>query len=260
MVTLLPRLTSLVTDRMLDEFLLYGVEAWRGFEPDNLPDEVRFAPTGGTRASVAQLQDLRSGIVKIAKDCGFGNDAEKKDLALFDSVVSAWLVENPILASGESLRDDTWTFIGVAMAPDIVHWRFGASRERYLGGVRNTFKRLWMRGRVLDRGLGSHGRWDLLYELTEDALVQITERPSIGGDPILARAIAEAWVRAALRHGKSRMEPIMRHAVLRIRIQNEIRSISSLSRVELGKMLDAFFDIAEETITASLQVEAHRNP
>lgn len=252
MVTLLPQLTAFAAEHILDEFLLQGVKAWRSFDPDNLPDEVRFAPTGGTRVSSDQLQLLRSGIVKFAKDCGFGNDTETKDLALFDSVVSAWLAENPLLASGESLRDNTWIFIGVVMAPDIVHWRFGASRERYLGGIRNTFQRLWMRGRVLDRGPGSDGRWDLLDELTEDALVQITERPSIGGDPILARAIAEAWVRAAMRHPKGRMEPIMRHAVLRIRIQNEIRSMSNLSRDELERMLDAFFDIAEETITASL--------
>ncbi len=254
MVTLLPRLTALAAERMLDDFLHHGVSAWRGFDPVNLPDEVRFAATGGSQVHPVTLRDLRSRVVKIAKDCGFGNDDEKKDLALFDSEVSVWLAENPILASGESLRDDTWTFIGVAMAPDIVFWRFGTSRERYLGGIRNTFQRLWMRGRVLDRGPGSDGRWDLLYELTEDALVQITERPSIGGDPILARAIAEAWVRAAMHHGKGRMEPIMRHAVLRIRIQNEIRSMSSLSQAELAKMLDAFFDIAEETITASLQV------
>ena len=50
-----------------------------------------------------------------------------------------------------------------------------------------------MRARALDRGEQHPRRWQLLEELTEDALVQITERPSIGADPVLARAIAEAW-------------------------------------------------------------------
>ena len=203
--------------------------------------------------SPKELIDLRKGIKSIAVSCGFGNGSGKRQHARFDSDASAWLAENEIFASGEGLRDDVWTFIGVAMAPDIVYWRFGAARERYLGGVRNAFQRLWMRGLILDRGSSAPGRWKLLQSLTEDALVQITERPSIGGDPILARQVAEAWVRAAERYGKGRMEPIMRHATLRIRIQNEIRSLSSLTPSNLGRILDSFFEVAEKAVTASRQ-------
>ena len=253
MIALLPRLPAVAADKILDEFLLHGNGCRRRFDANNLPDGVQFAATGGSRSSARDLSDLRRGIHKIAVSCGFENGSGKRQHARFDSDASVWLAENEILASGEGLRDDVWTFIGVAMAPDIVYWRFGSARERYLGGVRNAFQRLWTRGQGLDRGSSAAGRWKLLESLTEDALVQITERPSIGGDPILARQVAEAWVRAVERYGKGRMEPIMRHAALRIRIQNEIRSLSSLTQANLSRILDSFFEIAEKTVTASMR-------
>jgi hypothetical protein len=154
------------------------------------------------------------------------------------------------LGSGEALRDDVWAFVAVVLAPDVVNWRFGRARERYLGGIRNAFQRVWMRASVLDRGTGHQDRWGLLEQLTEDALVQITERPSIGADPVLARALAEAWVRAAARHGRNRMEPVMRLATLRLRIRNEIQALPLVSRDELPAILDEFFDKAASSSAA----------
>lgn len=170
---------------------------------------------------------------------GIGNDH-----ARFDREAAVWLATNNLISVGEALRDDFWSFLGVVAAPDVVQWRFGRSRERYLGGVRNTFQRLWLRARTLDRGPNRDNRWQLLYALSEDALVQISERPSIGADPFLARSLAEAWVRAAERFGTSRMEAIMRRATLLARVQNEIRSLASLDSDSLVVVLDAVFDAA----------------
>lgn len=244
MVALLPRIPEPAAERILDEFLRSGPMGWTGFHPDRLPDGVRFAATGGSQVTATDLRDFRRGLVEISQKCGFGGEGTRVALARFDSDVAAWLAETSILRSGEALRDDTWTFIGVALAPDIAHWRFGTARERYLGGVRNTFQRLWLRAKVLDRGNGSAGRWGLLQELTEDALVQIVERPSIGGDPFLAREMAEAWVRAAKLHGRAAMEPIMRRAALRVRIWNELRSLSTQSTETLRSILDDAFEIS----------------
>ena len=98
-----------------------------------------------------------------------------------------------------------------------------------------------MRGRIFDRRTGD--RWGLLRILTEDAMVQITERPSIGGDPALARALAEAWVRGAAHHGRSAMEDIMRRAALRVRIWNELRSLTQMSPDALDRVVDEAMDI-----------------
>jgi hypothetical protein len=161
------------------------------------------------------------------------------------------LAQADLFSTGEALRDDVWSFMSAVLAPDIVCWRFGSSMERYTGGIRNTFQRLWMRGRALDRGAGHPERWRLLKELTEDALVQITERPSIGGDPVLSLAVAEAWVRASSFHGRARMEEIMRRAILAVRIRNEIRSLSDLPADRLAGTLDEMFGI-------SVRVESHQ--
>ena len=214
------------------------------FDWSDLPEQVRFAPTGGRRATAEQMHQLRDDVVKLASDAGRQTAARTGDLALFDSEIAAYLREQELFSTGEALRDDVWAFVGVVLAPDIVWWRFGKSRERYLGGVRNTFQRLWHRGRVLDRGEHSARRWGLVDGLTEDAFVQIMERPSLGANPKLARGLAEAWIRAAERFGRGPMEPLMRHATVQVRIQNEIRSLSWLPDADLAHVIDQAFRAA----------------
>lgn len=241
MVVLLPRLPGPAAEATVRRFLDQGPENWPGFNARDLPEAVRFAATGGTRITDHQLTSLRDGLEAAAQKHGFGATSGRGALALFDAEAAAWISQADIFGSGEALRDDVWNFVGAVLAPDIVHWRFGTAQERYLGGVRNTFQRLWMRGRALDRGADHPCRWQLLDELTEDALVQITERPSIGGDPILALAVGEAWLRVARHHGKAAMEPLMRLAMLRIRIRNEIRALAELPTTDLSQLLDQAF-------------------
>lgn len=243
MTVLLPRLPGPACDDIVSRFLAVGPGHWTGFRPESLPGQVRFAATGGTPVNAATLSGLRRDLVAMAERHGFGQAGTRPSHAHFDAETAAWLAQSELFATGEALRDDVWAFVAAVVAPDIVHWRFGSSAERYAGGVRNTFQRLWMRGRALDRGAGHPERWRLLEELTEDALVQLTERPSIGGDRILALSVGEAWLRAARQHGKSAMEDIMRRAILRIRVCNEIRSLADLPPVELARLLDGIFGL-----------------
>ena len=246
MVTLLPRLPGPAADNLLRSFLENEPAAWTGFDPDNLPEAVHYAPTGGSKADRNDLLSLRKTVEEAARAHGFGAPGSRAYSARFDAELSASLAKMPLLSSGETLRDDFWTFVGVTLAPDVVHWRFGAARARYLGGIRNTFQRLWLRAQALDRGGRHPRRWQLLEALTEDALVQITERPSIGADSVLARAVAEAWLRARKHHGKGAMEPIMRQAVLRVRVWNEIRSLADLPTDALASVLDGAFGLPGE--------------
>ena len=239
---LLPRLPGPAAESLVERFL-EEPSIWIGFDPDDLPEAVRFAATGGSRAERKDLLALRKAVEETARANGFGAGGNGTTHARFDAELGAAFAETPLLSSGEALRDDFWTFMGVTLAPDVVRWRFRAARERYLGGVRNTFQRLWLRARALDRGERHPRRWQLLEDLTEDALVQITERPSIGADHVLARAVAEAWVRAGMHHGKGTMEPIMRRAVLRVRIWNEIRSLADLPAETLERVLDRAFEL-----------------
>ena len=243
---LLPRLPGPAAERLIDGFLEDGPDKWAGFDPSELPEAVGYAATGGSRAERNDLLTLRKTVEEAARAHGFGVPGSRTSHARFDAELGASLAEMPLLSSGEALRDDFWAFVGTSLAPDVVYWRFAAARARYLGGVRNTFQRLWLRARALDRGEQHPRRWQLLEALTEDALVQITERPSIGADPVLARGVAEAWLRARRHHGKGAMEPIMRRAALRVRIWNEIRSLADLSADSRRSALNRAFGLPAE--------------
>ena len=99
-----------------------------------------------------------------------------------------------------------------------------------------------MRAWALDRGPDSGAeRWKLVELLTEDALVQLTERPSIGADRRFSLAIANAWVETADRIGRPRMEDIMRLAIIELRIRSEIQFLSMLERDELQRHVSDIF-------------------
>jgi hypothetical protein len=160
------------------------------------------------------------------------------------------LATYPALNSGEALRNDFWAYMATVLLWRVALWRFPAKggqipRDRLLGGVRNIFQRLWLRGRALDRGPGAgENRWDLLDALTEDALVQITERPSVGGYSRLARMIAEQWVCSAKKIGRGKMENVMRLAVKRIRLRNEVIAFAVLPDSALSKLIAREFERA----------------
>lgn len=248
MIILLPRLSGPAADRTLDEFLGYGPDRWPGLNPRDLPSAARFSATGGTPVSPSQLSAFRNEILDVARRNGF-DGPNKDNHARFDAEAAAWLVDCPILDSGEALRDDVWAFFAISVVPDVVHWRYGTAKARYFGGVRNTLQRLWMRGKALDRGKESPFRWGLLDALTEDALVQITERPSIGSTPYLARSLAEAWVLASAHYGRGRMEEIMRRATLLLRAWNEVRNLAQLPREELDRVLAEAFAVPQQVIS-----------
>lgn len=209
------------------------------------------APTGGSRADAVSLQivaDLRD----IAIKAGFPASSTQASRAQFDQDAAIYLGQLETLQTGEALRDDVWAFMTTVLAPDIVGWRFNdKSHERlarFAGGVRNSFQRLWVRGTILDRGDGHPQRWELLRQLTEDALVQIFERASIGGNPPFAKAIAEGWLSTASRIGRGPMENIMRSATKVLRVKNQIIDLGYLTPKELEQLVSNAFDTAAGTL------------
>lgn len=239
MAVLLPRLPDVAAARLLEAFLRAPAAGDPdNFDPTCLPEEVQYAPTGGTRVTADQLRRLHSDLMVIARRYGYPSSNGPSE---FDFRASVYLAENPLFKSGEALRDDVWSFVSIVMFPAVVRWRFKDRQERYFGGVRNAFQRLWMRARVLDRGAGHPDRWGLIQDLTEDALVQIMERPSIGADPKVARHLAEAWVRARDRYGRDGLEDVMRGVTKLFRIRNVIRAYAVLPGETLANEFDDLF-------------------
>lgn len=244
-VALFPRLDRLAVDALLASRTDGSGVHEPVLDPDVFPVETSYAASGGSPVRLQFLVELRAGLVEIAGRSGFPGRGTAADRASFDELASIYLAQLDELDGGEALRDDVWAFLACVLLPDIVAWRFSdRPAERFHGGVRNTFQRLWMRGRILDRGTTAARRWELLGKLTEDALVQITERPSVGNDARLSRALAEGWLRASAELGRAAMEDAMREAVIRLRLRNQIQLLSELDDPELSEAVDGFFALS----------------
>lgn len=249
-VMLLPRLHAADVEIALEE-----LES-RGFIPEishvSANSGAWYAASGG-RASPESATEIAEKIRRIAHNCDFPSSDGQTDRTRFDNLASACLAsEVPELSSGEAYRDDVWAFLATVLLPDIVKWRFPVpAPERFHGGVRNAFQRLWIRGTVLDQGVNSTNRWNLVGKLSEDAMVQIFERASLSSKPPLARAIAQVWVEYSKNIPHNQMEEVMRAAIKLIRLQNKIINLSVLPEPELLKSIRQQFLRAASSVRAS---------
>lgn len=238
---LLPRLDTLEAERLAAQYQQKVPENLTSQSLDTLPEKVFFAASGGHPIDANRLRDLQKSVIEVAQSCGYSANSSAEQRSRFDEGISILFTQLPYLQSGDAARDDVWAFVATMLLPKVVHWRFGGSPERFLGGIRNAFQRLWLRGALFDRGIESTERWALLRSLTEDAMVQITERSSVSSDKRLALAIAEGWGRASDRFGRGAMEDIMRRAMIGIRLRNEIIALSCLADDELSNAVDSEF-------------------
>lgn len=248
-VLLLPRLTRLGVSSILETvgsetLTSTGAQAILNGSSSMLS----FAASGGNR-SEELAQNVGSAIRGVAWQSGFPDNSSQVARSKFDHETAIYLASHPDLRTGESLRDDVWAYIATVVAPDIVSWRFpDRAPHRFEGGVRNAFQRLWFRGSVLDRGVQHEDRWGLVRALSEDAVVQIFERASIGGNTPLAIALAEGWVRMAAKVGRGNMEQLMRRTTKLIRLRNEIIDLGGLPGDRRDAVVASCFDLAWESL------------
>lgn len=241
-VVLFPRLNALGTGMILAKSNETALHLSGGVSfVSEYSSLISFAASGGSRQPQAALDTARK-LRHLASELGFPGESEPASRAEFDRRAAILLATSEELSSGEALRDDVWAFLTSILAADVTRWRFPEkARERFQGGVRNAFQRLWVRGRTLDRGENHPQRWLLVESLSEDAFVQIFERASIAGHRRLARMIAETWVSFANKHGRGSMESVMRRALKLVRLRNEIVDLAFLSDLELRKELEHAF-------------------
>lgn len=255
MVELFPRLSKMAVERVFEHISQFSdgsriQDAVKDLPEvtGTLPDAIKYAATGGSRTSQETLNTLRQDLIKLAKSAASDHQNRQLARSYFDTEAAKYLADFNALQSAEALRDDVWACLAASTLVELTVWRFWLAKDRFHGGVRNAFQRLWLRSRVLDRGFDAENRWELLEALTEDAMVQIIERPSIGSDKILASAIAEAWLKASKRYGRAKMEPIMRKAIIGIRLRNQVVALSCLPADELQAFLDREFVVAAKKL------------
>lgn len=187
-----------------------------------------------------ELWALRESIVSVASEFGFPHDElSKNKSAEFDRAAARVLYDSLNLLLAEAASQDVWNFITLVLLPDVAKWRFSNKKgyetyERWLGTDRNVFRKLWWREGTLGRELSS--------QLGEDETVAIMERPRLGGNPELARAMAKSFLEMSRRYPNISRQEIMRKGALNVRRLVPLISFEMLSSEDLHARILAVYE------------------
>lgn len=155
-----------------------------------------YVATGGDRASATQLNELRAGVVDLAKGAGFPDDSDRTRNADFDLRLAALLHAEMGMVPAEAASRDVWAFLALVLLPDVAFWRYPQPPgDRVLGTdlTRHVFGRLWWRAQLV-RTSDEAEPYDALKILGEAAFDQIyARRAALGGSPHMVRAILRVW-------------------------------------------------------------------
>lgn len=210
---------------------------------------VEFTPTGGERVRDDALIELRSALVAIAKELGFPSPPNHQHASAFDLRCALVLQERMQISATEASSHGVWTFMSCMLAPDLVHWRFlqnaGSNlSERYFGGRRNTFQRLWWRVYYLGHGASETTTRvaDLLAALGEDELVQLAERPRLAGIRGLPVIVGEQLLQAAHRYPTLTRRQLIRECQKRLLRLSAFIAFEALSTEDIARTVSQVFD------------------
>lgn len=235
-VFLYPRLPSGVALQLVREHAHLSLEDLAGRSDIEHPAAV-FNPVGGRKVPRDRLEVLRTGMREAALQLGFPEPlgGRRGD---FDRLFMEILYRDMRIVPGDAGHEGVWSFLSLVLTPELPSWRFTSRAEERLRGLpRNTFRRLWWRGHILGATPES-----VSHRLTEDQLVQVEERPTIGGDPRVAMSLCLALERARDQYGGVPHEALMREAA-----KFFIRLTPSISVYSLSD--DQLRDLASEVMT-----------
>jgi hypothetical protein len=229
-----------------------------------------YAATGGRRVSEDEIREIQIGVRQIASGTGYPDISVRTQAGdgEFDARTAGYLFESMEISAAEAARTEVWSFLGCAVLPDIVRWRFpgggsGSTPERFAGNggvVRNTLGRLWWRAAVL-REAEHLSPFHLISELGEDEMVQIMERPALSGFPQLAVSISNNFLRvAAESRGQTTRSDLMREMIKRVRRLRSIISFESLLDNELNETVQAAVSASAFALTGGGAGQDERAP
>lgn len=223
-----------------------------------------YVPTGGQIINDENLEKLRNNVLEKAKEYGFPSTNQKSFLEFEYEVAKIlsnwsylWIDGEP---SGESFRNDFWSYLSIVIMPDIVSWRWGFPPEgeptkswsvRFIGGGRNAFQRIFRRILSLDRGPSHEDRFGLIRELKEDDFSNILERTSLGSNSRIAIPLAEEYL--AMRQRRKDMKAsdqliIYREATKDLRSYGVVQSFDVIDFNDLKRLISDVFLKREEEV------------
>lgn len=204
----------------------------------------RYYPSAPERVNTAHLIEIQEKVRELATAHGFPRTRGGHEMTAFDQTLAGLLFREMRILPADAADEEVWSFLTLNVCPDVAIWRYpnasgedGTVREDYerlIGKPRNVFRRAWWRGFVL--GL------DLSALLLEDEAVAIMERPSIGGNPVLARLVAAAHLQVIDTANVGGRTMILRDAMKRLRRRMGQLSMHAMSPVDMGVIVDEVFE------------------
>lgn len=169
-------------------------------EPRNRHPNQVYSPVGA-HVSDETVQALIDDLTSIAENYGYPGTSLPRQRVEFDRSAARKLLESMHITWAEAGSTRLWSFVSLIALPHLTWWRFGPDNdERWIATdlTRHTWARLWWQAVVFKDHEG------LLDQLSESDLNQLLERRVIGGDPRLARSLAQAIIIAVGEEAKRR--------------------------------------------------------
>lgn len=248
---LYPRLPRVVALRLAEERAIMPLDELSEVSGVS-HHSIVYSPTGGNRVEQRHLESLQASVRDAAGRAGYPHPPNEKKKREFDASSGELLHTSMNISPAEAAQAGVWDFMSCVMLPEIVRWRFpgaesGTSLERFLGGVRNTFQRVWWRACILRIPDGDRP-YELLRQMGEDEVVQIMERPNLAGSPRLARQVSMTFLHIVkTRRDADRMR-LMREAQKRLMRLSPFISFDAIDEQILREILEQVFQDAADGI------------
>lgn len=240
-ITYYPRISDAVATSLIARMNTLNFDELAENAASSHPMATYYA-TSIQRASATELENLRTELVALAVSHGYPSPMSKVKISDFDQAAAQILDRRLDLIPAEAANDEVWSFLTLVLLPDLAKWRYPNDKERldferWMGGQRNVFRKLWWREAVLGHELNS--------QIGEDEAVGIMERPGLASNPQLARSLVRALL-GTHQHaqGISRSD-FMRKAMVNVRRRLPLVEFESFTEEELDELT---LQIFRETI------------
>lgn len=205
--------------------------------------QAHYYPLARQRAGSEELLGLRGKILGIAEEFGFPSTVSSKVLVEFDRSVGPELHTQMTIVPADASSIDVWNFINTAVVPDVVLWRYGRfntqkkkwniSEDRLFDMTRTTIGRLWWRVHLLGA--------ELARRLGEDEVVNLLEKPRIGGYPPLSRAMGARLLTFASESNTGRRMELFRDATKRLLRKMAVQSVFVMTPEQIDEFVSSLF-------------------
>jgi hypothetical protein len=203
----------------------------------------QYYPLARQRAGSEELLNLRAKILGIAEEFGFPSAVSSKVLVEFDRSVGPEVHAQMTIMPADASSIEVWNFINTVVVPDIVLWRYGRfhaqskkwviSEDRLFDMTRTTIGRLWWRVHLLGP--------ELAGKLGEDEVVNLLEKPRIGGYPLLSRAMGAHLLAFASDSNTGRRMELFRDATKRLLRKMAVQSVFVMTPRQIDDFVTSLF-------------------